>query len=174
MNNIIKVNLPYNLILPKSKNVFVYEYDVFLKDENSNNSRNELISNREPMVPNIEIEEEEKTELEVPKSIPEETNIVQEIFEQKLKTELEDIEQMSTSEEPVLEENSFEEPQNLEPEIQEQPQEIEESRENEQATSQSKRLLKIQAKLEKEMEKQKRKEEKAIEKLNKKSKKNIF
>ena len=159
---------------PKSKDIFVYEYDVFLKDENANNSRNELISNSEPIVPNVGLEVEEKSEPEDTQMFPEETNIVQEIFEQKLKFELEDIEQMSSSEEPILEENSFEEPQNLEPEIQEQPQEIEESKENEQATSQSKRLLKIQAKLEKEMEKQKRKEEKAIEKLNKKSKKNIF
>ena len=60
----------------KSKDIFVYEYDVFIKDENSETSRNKLI-------PNIEIIEEDKKEDEILQELEEldETEVVDTVNE---------------------------------------------------------------------------------------------
>lgn len=155
---------------PKTKDIFVYEYDVFLKDENLTNPRNELISNIEPIISSTQLE---KVELQEHEIISEKTNIVQELFEQKLKSELEDIEQMENTESSGLIQNSFEENLVNESEITEESLKMEEQ-EEEDDSNQSKRILKIQARFEKEIEKQKRRQEKAKEKSEKKGKKNIF
>lgn len=156
-------------IEPKSKDIFVYEYDVFLKEESLNKARNELISNIESMTPNVALQienQEEKINLEESESVSVETNIVQELFEKKLKSQLEDIDTGDS----ISVENSFGENQIMESEVAQETEEIQE----EDISNQSRKILKIQAKFEKEMEKQKRRQEKAKEKLEKKGKNNIF
>ncbi len=138
---------------PKSKDIFVYEYDVFLKDE-MGSVKNELMASTETHVSHFQLEDDNLTDYEED-TIPEIIYETEEVFE--------------PTEAPIL-------PENPEPIMEEPEEQInlpKEPEENLESTPlhQSKKLLKIQQKLEKELEKQKKKEEKAREKLAKKNKK---
>ena len=150
---------------PKSKDIFVYEYDVFLKDESAGNTRNELLSASEPHVPEnaleVQLEQEENAFMNTMEEV---SSFEEETMEEEI---LENIEAIET-----LEEMSPERKEEISSEIlvQETFAKMQEDKQEEIGVNQSKKLLKIQQKLEKELEKQKKKEEKIKQKLEKKSK----
>ncbi len=162
---------------PKCKDVFVYEYDVFLKSEKKPIEtleselilrRNKEFENPNPLVdfsesyPTYEPEETEMTQNDF-----QDSEIIEQAYREILQEdepeELVNLENKDESEELVQEEL-----EDVNEEIQE---EVIENLTEEPVLQKSKRLLKIQQKLEKELEKQKKKEQKAKEKLEKKKSK---
>lgn len=145
-----------------SKDIFVYEYDVFLKDSDTNKNVNILTANKY-----IESESSEETE-EVDDSdldIDEDISNVVENNEEYSKAFYDDYNDHYTDTKSEISENTDEK---LYDEISESEDVIESE---EPLVKKSKKLLKIEQKYEKELEKQQKKEEKARKKLENKNKK---
>ncbi len=152
---------------PKSKDIFVYEYDVFLKDE-IGNTKNELMAmtelhrpNQEPIDDKLTDYEEEASEEEFYEMPEEEPDIMGNLDNIGKRVDLEEVMPEEKQEESNPVEVQENEPEPVKEEVPEEKKII----------GQSKKLLKIQQKLERELEKQRKKEEKAKEKLRKKNKK---
>ena len=180
----------------KSKDIFVYEYDVFLRDENNENARNKLIPNieiveeKEEKLDELENQDEEKLVQSEYENTIEEIDELEEVVEDESITEDEENYEYDSSE---LEEVEYEEDDDdyeyideeyVEEEIEDSEEyeedemldEIMENKEDdelqeEQDAKKSKKLLKIQQKYEKEKEEQRKKEEKEKAKQKKKEEK---
>lgn len=163
----------HDLKNPKCKDIFVYEYDVFLKGEKAPIEPTDVeldatiaMNEFNPVIPNMDFAKDYDEHEEMPIN---EEELQEDIFEQ-------------TYSEPQQEEMA-EEKDNLQEDIMEPIEEVysdanEEIQEQvvdsvveEPTIKKSRRLLKIQQKYEKEMEKQKKKEQKAKEKLEKRNSK---
>ncbi len=167
----------HDLKNPKCKDIFVYEYDVFLKGEKTQIEPTEVELEAIPMkdfnefnpeIPNLDFSVNTQKNEEMQPSEQES----QEEFEQAYQ---EPITEIFPEENRDFEENIVEPMETFEPieetlsdaneEMQEQ---IVDRVIEEKTVKQSKKMLRIQQKYEKEMEKQKKKEQKAKEKLEKK------
>lgn len=153
-------------INPKSKDIFVYEYDVFLKDEK--NQFNRGIENLNPLevnaiIPNEKHEEEQITEANGSKEENIEDKNMQEMnyaFENRYNEIHNDTEKQVQENVEIAEDITEEVIENIMKETPEDP-----------AVKKSKRLLKIEQKYEKEKQKQQKKEERARKKLEKQRRK---
>lgn len=163
---------------PKCKDIFVYEYDVFLKGENTAIEPSEIelesltikeLEQNEPQEMNFadHYQSYEPEEMAIGTAeVQEREDPYHDVFEETYSEGLETVKEI---EEEVQQETVVEETyEDANEKIQEQ---IVDSVVEEPVVQKSKKLLKIQQKLEKEMEKQKKKEQKAKEKLEKKKSK---
>ncbi len=166
---------------PKCKDIFVYEYDVFLKGENTAIEPSEIelesltikeLEQNEPQEMNFadHYQAYEPEEMAIGTAeVQEREEPYHDVFEETYSEGLETLETVKEIEEEVQQETVVEETyEDANEKIQEQ---IVDSVVEEPVVQKSKKLLKIQQKLEKEMEKQKKKEQKAKEKLEKKKSK---
>lgn len=166
---------------PKCKDIFVYEYDVFLKGENTAIEPSEIelesltikeLEQNEPQEMNFAdyYQAYEPEEMAIGTAeVQEREEPYHDVFEETYSEGLETLETVKEIEEEVQQETVVEETyEDANEKIQEQ---IVDSVVEEPVVQKSKKLLKIQQKLEKEMEKQKKKEQKAKEKLEKKKSK---
>lgn len=166
---------------PKCKDIFVYEYDVFLKGENTAIEPSEIelesltikeLEQNEPQEMNFadHYQAYEPEEMAIGTAeLQEREEPYHDVFEETYSEGLETLETVKEIEEEVQQETVVEETyEDANEKIQEQ---IVDSVVEEPVVQKSKKLLKIQQKLEKEMEKQKKKEQKAKEKLEKKKSK---
>lgn len=166
---------------PKCKDIFVYEYDVFLKGENTAIEPSEIelesltikeLEQNEPQEMNFadHYQAYEPEEMAIGTAeVQEREEPYHDVFEETYSEGLETLETVKEIEEEVQQETVVEETyEDANEKIQEQ---IVDSVVEEPVIQKSKKLLKIQQKLEKEMEKQKKKEQKAKEKLEKKKSK---
>ncbi len=166
---------------PKCKDIFVYEYDVFLKGENTAIEPSEIelesltikeLEQNEPQEMNFadHYQAYEPEEMAIGTAeVQEREEPYHDVFEETYSEGLETLETVKEIEEEVQQETVVEETyEDANEKIQEQ---IVDSVVEEPVVQKSKKLLKIQQKLEKEMEKQKKREQKAKEKLEKKKSK---
>ena len=164
----------------KSKDIFVYEYDVYLKDEDGENI---LPTNAQPLTitdmitDNIQYSQDVNEDIEgnsVFDEIDELENIEEENPQNLQFSEafLKDYNNIYDSGNDEKEENEDYIPENLTDIITDEViDNIIEEKVEEPVVKKSKKLLKIEQKYEREMEKQQKKEEKARKKLEKKNKK---
>lgn len=157
---------------PKSKDIFVYEYDVYLKD--SQNEINQNIENLNLINVNDNIDFASQNEDEFYETqeiennealLNEETEEYSQAFykdydEVYNSLENNELEQQEDNNKDVIEEVTEEVIEDIVEEIPEEP-----------VIKKSRKLLKIEQKYERKMEKQQRKEEKARKKLEKKNRK---
>lgn len=165
---------------PKSKDIFVYEYDVFLKDDKNNTDKtnNELqINEFENITSNMNFEQTYTEDYDIDDKDIFEENDDQE-YGEMFSTDYAQIDELDDYDEN---DNSFDFPENDEEQSlsgsfedsgEDFSEEDTQIQEEEVVVKKSRKLLKIQQKYEREMEKQQRKEEKARKKLEKKNAKN--